>query len=131
MPIPFMNGEHWGLPYNRTPDRTTDQPGSGGHPRERRTSRATAPVLGDAWRAVAVGVAVVACLAAGLAVGRSTVAAEPVTEIAPQATSADSRVSRLPHGHPHGHGNHDPKRGVTSDDVGIRPSTHGRQVKAG
>ena len=125
MPIPFTRREDWGLPYNRTPDRTTDQRGPGGHPRERRTSRATVPVLGDGWRAAAVGMAVVASLAAGLAVGRSTIAAEPLTEIAPKTTSVDSRVSRLPHGH------HDPKRGGTSDDVRIRPSTHGRQVKAG
>ena len=74
MTQPFMKGEHWGLPHNRTPDRET----FGGHAPERRSPRGAGRDGG--WRGVVFGVAIVASLASGLVVGRLSAAAQPLSD---------------------------------------------------
>ena len=91
MTQPLMKGEHWGMPYNRTPDRET----LGGHAPERRSSRDVDSSREGGWRSVVIAVTIAASLVSGLAVGKSSATAQPLGDNGRQAAPKLDFTDRL------------------------------------
>lgn len=91
MTQPLMKGEHWGTPYNRTPDRDA----FGGHEPERRSSRDANSSRDGRWRGAVIAVTISASLMSGLAIGRSSATALPLGDNGRQAAPKLDFTDRL------------------------------------